>query len=196
MARSVRVAMAMFVAVLGTLASVVVTAAPAHACSCASQPLAAQADAADVIFSARVSDVVLAGDEATGTNTFDVRVRTVWKGTAEYVTQVTSAASGATCGLEGIEAGRDYVFFANGAASPFAATLCGGTAQANPTRLTRMEKVLGEGVRVEVPPPPAPVLTKVENAEPQGLARLAAPGAAVVIVALLGLLIVRRVAKP
>ena len=48
-----------------------------------------------------------------------------------------STVAGASCGLEGIEEGREYVFFAertrtHAGRAELAASLCGGTAPARP----------------------------------------------------------------
>jgi hypothetical protein len=51
---------------------------------------------------------------------------------------------------------------------------------------------LGSGKPAQNPRPPAATFTKVAGAEPMSLTRLLAPGAAVVIVCLLGLVVVGR----
>ena len=106
-----------------------------------------------------------------------------------------SAGGRDACGLGELGVGTGYVFFATGTETPYAADACGGTGVANPTKVDKVEKLLGAGTAVEPPPPPTAQLTKVEDAAPAGFARAAAPGAAAVLVGLLGLLVVRRLAR-
>lgn len=195
MTRLLRAMIAVAFVVLGI--TVVGGASPAFACSCAAGTLRDHADGADVVFRGTLVAVTPPADSTASDAlvTYDIQARTAFKGSVEYATQVVSAASGASCGLEGMQVGAEYVFFATGTTPPFQASLCGGTERVTPDRLTKIEKVLGEGTDIEVPPPPPPTRTKVETAPPASFTKLAAPGAAVVVVGILGLLLVGRLAR-
>lgn len=61
----------------------------------------------------------------------------------------------ACCGLEGMEAGKDYLVMAETSGATMPASLCGGTTRLTPERLAAVEKVTGPGST----PSPAPAGT-------------------------------------
>jgi hypothetical protein len=189
MFRAVRACVAMLLACLGL---VLTTTAPAAAeCTCRQGTLDRQVERADVIFIGTVDAVGAEGN----TYTYDVTASRAYQGEPERTTQVVSVGGRKSCGLGELETGETYVFFATGTGAPYDADTCGGTAVSNPTRTGKIEDLLGEGTSVEPPPPPKAVLTTVEDSPPAGLARSAAPGAAVALIGLLGLVVVRRLAR-
>jgi hypothetical protein len=135
----------------------------------------------------------------TGTSsarTSTVAVTTVYKG--EMITtptvDVVTTRSFANCTSE-LQLGEDYVFFVE-SDEGFTATGCGGTAVASEQLLTQVERLLGAG-RPPVPPePPTATFEPASTDEPASLTRVAAPGLALVLVGLLGLAVVRRLARP
>lgn len=137
----------MLAALVGALWLVVVTAAPSSACSCAGADTAGYVDRADVVLVGVVTDrqgpplrpVMSSGDPAT----YTVEVDRVFKGEARPTTYVLSADSGASCGLEGIEEGGRYVVFADRSGDELWASLCGGTAAADPALVAEVEAVTG-----------------------------------------------------
>ncbi|MGN0063489.1 MAG: hypothetical protein ACI379_04550 [Nocardioides sp.] len=191
MTRMLRAVLALAFAMLG-LGLVVGGTAPAYACSCAEGTVKQQLKRADVVF---VGTVVKKTDgPRTGDVTYEVHASTLFKGEVDYATQVTSAADGAACGLENVRLDEDYVFFASNDEAPFYAGLCSGSGPAKPALITKLEG-FAKPTSIEVPPPPKPTLTPSDTSEPTGFARLAAPGAAVAVVGLLGLLVVGRLAR-
>lgn len=186
MARTLRAVLALVVACLGL---VVVVDAPAFACSCKPMTWKQQVEQADVVFVATVDSV-----RETGTRrTYGLTATRAYEGEVERATELTSPTN--TCGLGRLGIDKDYLFLAKGQEMPYAANLCGGTAAANPNRISKIEEVLGEGRSIEPPPPPKAELTRVEDSPPLGFARLAAPGGAAVLLALLGLFVVRRLSR-
>lgn len=189
MTRTARLAAALLLACLGL---VVTVSAPASAeCTCKQGQLAQQAKKADVVFIGTVDSVATEGQD----HTYSITASRAYQGEPERSTMVESAGGRNACGLGDLGVGTTYVFFATGTAAPYQADSCGGTSVANPTKVEKIEKLLGEGTSVEPPPPPQAAFTKVEDSAPPGLARLAAPGAAAVIIGLLGLVLVRRLSR-
>ena len=190
MIRAARLAAALLFACLGLVAT---AAAPATAadCTCKQGTLERQVARADAVFIGTVDHV----EVAEGDHTYDVTATRTYKGTPERSTQVFSAGGKNACGLGELRAGTNYVFLATGTAAPFEADSCSGTTVRNDTKVTKIEKILGEGTSVEPPPPPTAVLTKLEDSPPAGFARTAAPGAAVALIGLLGLAVVRRLGR-
>lgn len=186
MLRAVRLAAALLLACLGL---VVTASVPASAdCTCKQGQLDKQVARADLVFVGTIIRV-----EAQGNGyAYDITASRTYQGTPERETQVLSAGGRDACGLGELGVGRSYVFFATGTETPYAADACGGTSVANPTKVDKVEALLGVGTAVEPPPPPTAQRTLVEDAAPAGFARAAAPGAAAVLIGLLGLLVVRR----
>lgn len=191
MFRAVRICAALLLACLGL---VLTTTAPASAeCTCKQGTLEQQVERADAIFIGSVDEV---GEEGT-TFTYDITASRAYEGDPERSTQVVSVGGRNACGLGALDVDPTvaYIFFAAGTAAPYDADSCGGTTVSNPTKIGKIEAILGSGTAVEPPPPPEAVLTRVEESAPAGLARSAAPGAAVALIGLLGLVVVRRLAR-
>lgn len=176
---------------------VVVGQLPAQACSCVSASTAAHAKDANAVFTGTVTDVASeqkADGQRGATMTYDVQVDRVYKGAVSSSTvQVTSERSGSSCGLGQLPADRRYAFFTKASGSELSATSCGGTARASAKLVAEIENVLGSGHDPVPPEPDKAVFTQVGPGAPTSVTRLAAPGAALVLVGLLGLLVVRRV---
>lgn len=175
---------------------VVVSQLPAHACSCVSATTASQTKAAHDVFTGTVTAVMSArkpDGQRGAIMTYDVEVDRVYKGSiSSSEVQVTSERGSSSCGLGQLPADRRYLFFAQSDGTELSADSCGGTAPASDKLVTKVQKLLGDG-RGPVPPEPEKAtLTMVADAEPASLTRLAAPGVALVIAGLLGLVVVRR----
>lgn len=73
---------------------------------------------------------------------------------------------------------------------------CTLTGPQTAAKLARIEARYGTGTAPTRPKPAAPVLTKVETAGPERFTRLAAPGAAMFVIGLLGFFGIRRLGRP
>ena len=163
----------------------------AAACTCRPGTFEQQVQRADVVFVAQVDTVT---EEDPG-YTYAATASRAYVGTVEHATEVQSLTGPKNCGLGELKEGRDYLFVATGTAAPYDADTCSGTATATAERVTKVEALLGEGEVVSPPPPPEASMTRLEDAPPLGFARLAAPGAAAVLLGALGLFVVRRLAR-
>jgi len=149
------------------------------------------------VFSGTVTDVQrsarpdgLAGAIYTQTVTVDMVYR--GKVTTETVT-VQTDRNRADCSLGALAVGTDYMFFVTGTGQPWVAAGSSGTRVSSETVVSQVVRLLGDGAPPIEPAPESAEFTPVDSAEPQTLSRAAAPGAALVLVGLLGLVVVRFV---
>ena len=157
-------------ALLGAAGLVLFTPAAAHACSCVGGDVAAYADRADVVFTGTLVEVTppparlswSSGDPAT----YSFDVERVHQGDIGPSTEVRSAVSGASCGLEGMQTGSRYVVFAT-LDDGLWANLCGGTDLVRPGVVRRLERAVGPA-RAPVSDPPALVVGSVGSPGPPG----------------------------
>lgn len=180
-------------ALLVACCSVVLAQSPAHACRCAGGSVERDADRADAVF----TGVLLDRSASGGDTVYRVQAETLFKGdVSRDRVRVTSAQD--SCGLGGLETDRSYVFFVAVDGADLTTDQCAGTARASQRLLQEVEDVLGAGTDLAPPETPEPAettFTRVEDAEPEELTRLAAPGLALVLLGVLGLLVVRRRSK-
>ncbi|MGB0099161.1 MAG: hypothetical protein WBP61_02670 [Nocardioides sp.] len=168
-------------------ALVATSAAPASAAPC-EQPrptLEQQTKRAAAVFTGTVAQRVAQGP----TVTFTVEVDRVHKGDVDEEATVETLRASRGCGLPGLAKGEDYVWFVAGDGDPFTTTADSGTAPASDARVARVEGLLGPGTSPTPPEPLEATFTMVAT-EPTSVTRLAAPGLALVIVGVLGLLLV------
>jgi hypothetical protein len=157
-------------ALLGAAGLVLFTPVAAHACSCVGGDVAAYADRADVVFTGTLMEVTppparlfwSSGDPAT----YSFDVERVHLGEVGPSTEVRSAVSGASCGLEGMRTGSRYVVFAT-LDDGLWANLCGGTDLARPGVVRRLERAVGPA-RAPASDPPAAVAGSVGSVESDG----------------------------
>jgi hypothetical protein len=190
----------------GLLAAFVVlgAGAPVHAAKphkkapvCAPITVRDSTKAAMAVFSGTVGDVQRSPrpdglDGAIYTQT--VTVDLVYQGKINTETvSVQTDRSRADCSLGALATGTEYMFFVTGTGQPWVAAGTSGTRVSTDALVAQVDRLLGEGAPPIKPTPETAVLTPVDTTEPESLSRAAAPGAALVLVGLLGLAVVRFV---
>ena len=195
--------------VLGALLAALVvlgTAVPAHAAKphkkapdCPPVTVRDSSKGAMAVFSGVVTDVQRA-DRTDGQPgaiyTHTVTVDMVYQGsiTTETVS-VQTDRNRTACSLGGLATNVEYMFFVTGSGEPWVAGGDSGTRVSSETVVSQVERLLGEGKPPIAPTPETAVFTPVDTGEPQSFSRSAAPGAALVLVGLLGLVVVRGVSR-
>jgi hypothetical protein len=106
----------------------------------------------------------------------------------ELVTQQTRSG----CSLGALREGQRYVVFAGLSGEMLLATGDSGTAPADAALVAEVEGLLGTGRPAVAPAEPTATLTPVASATPVPFVRAAVPGAVLVLVGLVGLLVTRR----
>lgn len=170
---------------------VVATGAPASACP--QQPAltpAQQVERADAVFTGTVADRTRQGPGVH----YTVQVERTYKGDVGEEAMVMTPHSPRACGLPDLAAGSDYVFFATDNGGDLTISSSGGTAPATDARVARVESLLGAGTSPTPPVPEEATFTLV-GGERTSRTRLAAPGAALVLVGLLGLVLVASLGR-
>ena len=180
----------LLLAVAGSLAAGVVavgTVAPAAAaCPPDRADLTQHAKRANDVFTGEVAERRVAGR----TVTYAVDVERIYKGRidTERVEVVTDSRP-RQCGLPRLRPDGSYVFFTRGAGERLVTDSRSGTVRATPANIAEVEALLGSGTPAVLPAPIEAMFTQVAG-PPANLQRVAAPGVALVIVGVLGLLLV------
>lgn len=190
-------ARSLLVALILACSGVVLSQVPAHACKCADASVRQQANRADAVFSGVLVDTSRGtiGQKDRTATIYGVAADMVFKGDLARLEVEVASERDSTCGLGTLPAERRYLFFVEERGGGYVTDLCSGTARAGAQLTTQLEKVLGKGTDLTPREEPEPVtveFTRVADAEPETLTRLAAPGAALVLLGLLGLFVVRR----
>ncbi|WGL52648.1 hypothetical protein P5P86_02210 [Nocardioides sp. BP30] len=186
MRRTLPVPFAGLIGVLGLLSGLVVMGSPAPsyaAATCTPVAPAAAAQQADAVFTG-----VLAGAGQTDTKvkpkrfTYPVRVQTSLKGSATG--QVNVITRGGGCGIGALQPGTTYLFFVTAHGHSWLAPGTLGTTSQNVAAASQQV--------VAALAPPTVTFDHPQVGAPASLRRIAAPGVALVLIGLLGLLFVRR----
>lgn len=165
---------------------VAATAAPAAAaCEHPNATLEQQTMRADAVFAGTVADRSAAAHSVS----FEVDVELVYKGEIGEQATVSTPSGPKACGVPDLQAGEDYVWYVAQDGETLTATRDGGTTRATAAHVRQIEDLLGEGTSPTPPVVAEATFTRVAGAQAE-LTRLAAPGAALVIVGVLGLLLV------
>jgi hypothetical protein len=131
------------------------------------------------------------GDQRT--RTYDVTADRVYRSSLVTDSVRVTTEVGARCPPPDLKGHKRYIFFVTEEGSRLVST--SATARASHTLTDRVVARLGDGEQPRSTPPANPEYTLVANAAPPRLSRLLAPGAALVVVSLLGLLVVGRVGR-
>ena len=182
------------VALLGVpLATETARAAPA-APSCPTTTLEQDIKLADVVFRGEVKKVrPVQGTAKQRTRTYRVVSDRVYQGSLVQPSVVVTARVGTRCALPSLREGARYIFFVTEHGALLMARQ--GTARATTKLTAQVVKRLGTGAQPEPAPPATAEFTMVADADPPPLSRLLAPGAALLIISLLGLLVVGRLGR-
>lgn len=191
-------ARSLLLALILACAGVVLSQMPAQACTCAASSVKQQVDRADLVFSGVVVETSrgTAGRQDLAVLTYQVEADTLFKGNlTRPAVEVSTPRGGGTCGLGALPADRPYVFFVAEDGRDLTSDICSGTALADRQLTGKVQNLLGTGTDLTPREEPEPVVvefTEVAGSEPETLTRLAAPGIALVLLGLLGLVVVRR----
>jgi hypothetical protein len=193
--RSFRRALAA-VSAVALVGGALLAASPASAApsQCPQPTLDKQIKQADVVFRGVVEKArPVRGKGAQRTRTYTVRADRVYQASLVTDTVLVTVEVGATCPPPTLKLGKRYLFFVTEQGSKLVST--SSTARATPKVTRRVVAKLGDGVQPQPAPPATAEFTRVANAAPPRLSRLLAPGAALLIVSLLGLVVVGRLGR-
>lgn len=175
------------------VAPVAAVAAPL-AKPCAPKSLNQQIRQADVVFRGKVDQAQAPhGKGADRTRTYKVTADRVYRSSLVSDQVRVTAELGAKCRPPDLAEGKRYIFFVTEQGSRLVSTPA--TARATGELTSQVEAKLGSGKPTGSAPPADVVFTEVADAAPPGLSRLLAPGAAVLILSLLGLVVVGRLGR-
>ena len=192
---------------LAVLVAVVAVLGVAAPCSAARSSASAPCRTLTVAESSKAAMAVFTGDITNVTRedrpagqkgahfVHDVTVGLVYQGRVEgeavQVRTETAPPSAQECGLGKLTVGTTYMFFVDGDGNPWLAAGESKTGPATEELVAQVERLLGAGKPPVAPSQEAAEFTPVDLDEPTSFARAAAPGAALVIIGLLGLMLLR-----
>jgi hypothetical protein len=125
--------------------------------------------------------------------TYKVKADRVYQSSLVTDKVIVTAEVGAACPPPTLAHGKRYIFFVTEDGSRLVSTAA--TAPATKKLTGQVVDRLGSGAQPHPAPPATAEFTKVADAAPPRLSRLLAPGAALLIISLLGLLVVGRMGR-
>ena len=175
-------------ALLLACAGLVLVPPAAQACTCQVPSVPQASRQADVVF----TGLMLGQQRDRQRAELAFEVDRIYKGEVGSGT-IDLASPTDSCGLKLVE-DQPYLVFAVDGRSGLVSEECYGTVRARQRAVTAVERALGPGEAYQEPAPePAkPTYTRVLDSEPPEFTRVAAPGAAMALVGLLGWFVVRR----
>jgi hypothetical protein len=170
-------------------------AAPQLAPKCPPSTVQQDIKAADAVFRGVVTKVRgVHGSGRHRTRDYRVAADRVYQGSLVTDKVVVTARVRSTgCTVPTLLKGTRYIFFARENGARLMATTA--TARATHHLTRQVVNLLGDGKQPQPKPPASAEFSTVADATPPSLSRLLAPGAALVIVSLLGLLVVGRLGR-
>lgn len=190
--RPVALVLAPLLLLLGLLVTAPSASAVDEPCNCTAPGVAKAVNAAQLVVAGEVTAI----DDDSVPVRLTVRLTRVHKGTVDTPTLTFDQSP--TCPLSTLAMGQQWYFMPSSPAVQGqvpVVSACDGSQPVTEKVTAKVEQQLGPGDPAPRPEAPAPVLEKVEAEGPVRFSRLAAPGGAMVIVGLLGLLVVRRLGR-
>jgi hypothetical protein len=167
-------------------------AAPSHKCK--QHTLNQETKKANVVFRGAVDKVGHAHGKGTQrTRVYRVTADRVYQGSLVTDKVRVTAEVGVKCPPPKLSENKRYIFFVIEDGSRLVST--SATARATHHLTDKVVAKLGNGAQPHSTPPAKPAFSKVANAAPPRLSRLLAPGAAVVVLSLLGLVVIGRLGR-
>jgi hypothetical protein len=182
--------------VAGLLTATLVTASSSSAAPrpCAPTTLKQDIKKADVVFRGVVTKATpVRGKGDQRRRNYRVQADRVYQGSLVTDRVTVTAAVGTRCAVPRLAQDKRYLFFVTEEGSQLRATTA--TARATHALTQKVVARLGDGAVPKPTPPTTAEFTKVADASPPALSRMLAPGAALLIVSLLGLLVLARVGR-
>jgi hypothetical protein len=168
--------------------------AVAPAGPCKQRSLHQEIKRADVVFRGVVDKAGRVHGKGTQrTRLYRVTADRVYQGSLVTDKVRVTAEVGVKCPPPKLVQAKRYIVFVTEDGSRLVST--SATARATRKLTDQVVAKLGDGVQPHSTPPAKPAFTKVANAAPPRLSRLLAPGAAVVVLSLLGLVVIGRLSR-
>ncbi len=169
-------------------------AAAAPAAPCQPKSLNKEIKQADVVFRGLVEKARPAhGKGHQRTRTYRVTADRVYQSSLVTDRVRVTTELGAACPPPELKDGKRYIFFVTEQGSRLVSTPA--TARASHQLTSKVEAKLGSGKPTDNASPASAEFAKVADAAPPQLSRLLAPGAALLVLSLLGLFVVSRVSR-
>lgn len=197
--RTVLAALAALAALAGSGAlALPASAAPAPPQRCRALPdVQTAAKQVDAVFLGVVTDAAVrpvgTGEPQRRRAEWVVRLERIHQGELD-TSPVRVVANASARGLPTVEDGQEWILFANSRGETLTVPDCSGSRRATDPVIRQVERQLGAG-QAYVEPQDAPAKLAYEPLgadDPLPLSRLLAPGAGVVLIGMLGLLVTRR----